>query len=76
MTSPLEFRVVRGNPTDEELAAALAVVQAALATAELEAAKKAAEAANVSAWHRNSSMLRGQITPGAGQWGASLRRGL
>ena len=44
--------------------------------AELEAAKHAAEAGNVSAWHLNASMLRGQVTPGAGQWRASLRRGL
>jgi hypothetical protein len=76
MTSPAEFSVVRGNPTDEELAAAIAVVQAALTAAELEAAKHAAEADNVSAWHLNASMLRGQVTPGAGQWRASLRRGL
>jgi hypothetical protein len=76
MTSPAEFSVVRGNPTDEELAAAIAVVQAAVAAAELEAAKHAASATNVSAWHLNASMLRGQLTPGAGQWRASLRRGL
>jgi hypothetical protein len=76
MTSPAEFSVVRGNPTDEELAAAIAVVQAAVAAAENEAAKRAAEAVNVSAWHLNASMLRGQVTPGAGQWRASLRRGL
>ena len=76
MTNPTEFSVVRGNPTDEELAAAIAVVQAAVAAAELEAAKHAAEAGNVSAWHLNASMLRGQLTPGSGQWRASLRRGL
>ena len=76
MTSPAEFSVVRGNPTNVELAAAIAVVQAAVAAAELEAAKHAEEAGNVSAWHLNASMLRGQLTPGAGQWRASLRRGL
>jgi hypothetical protein len=76
MTSPTEFSVVRGNSTDEELAAAIAVVQAAVAAAELEASKHATSAANVSAWHLNASMLRGQVTPGAGQWRASLRRGL
>ena len=76
MTSPAEFSVVRGNPTDEELAAAIAVVQAAVAAAEQEAAKQASAAGNVSSWHRNASQLRGQITPGAGQWRASLRRGL
>jgi hypothetical protein len=76
MTSPAEFSVVRGNPTDEELAAAIAVVRAAVAAAELEASKNAAEASNMSAWHLNASMLRGQLNPGAGQWRASLRRGL
>ena len=76
MTSPTEFSVVRGNPTDEELAAAIAVVRAAVAAAELEAAKHATSSANVSAWHLNASMLRGQVTPGTGQWRASLRRGL
>ena len=76
MTSSAEFSVVHGNPTDEELAAAIAVVRAAVAAAELEAAKHAAEAGNVSAWHLNASMLRGQLTPGTGQWRASLRRGL
>jgi hypothetical protein len=76
MSSSADFSVVRGNPTDEELAAAIAVVQAALAAAEIEAAKAETANANVSAWHLNASMLRGQVTPGAGQWRASLRRGL
>jgi hypothetical protein len=76
MTSPAEFSVVRGNPTDEELAAAIAVLQAAVTAAELEAAKHATSAANVSVWQLNASQLRGQLTPGAGQWRASLRRGL
>lgn len=68
------IKVVRGNPTAEQLAAALAVVEAA--------ANEQASLANTalpqpkSTWNRNSVNLRGGINPGFGQWRASYRDGL
>ncbi|MEY2916275.1 MAG: hypothetical protein RL243_323 [Actinomycetota bacterium] len=68
------LKVVSGNPTAEELAVVVAVLQAA-------AAQQAANATNnqskrLSSWHRNPGVLRGAVNPGHGQWGASVRRGL
>ena len=68
------LKVVSRNPTAEELAVVVAVLQAA-------AAQQAANAANnqskrLSSWHRNPGVLRGAVNPGHGQWGASVRRGL
>jgi Acyl-CoA carboxylase epsilon subunit len=68
------LNVVSGNPTPEELAVVVAVLQAA-------AAQQAANAANnpakrLASWHRNPGVLRSPIAPGHGQWGASVRRGL
>ena len=76
--SETEFRdqvqLVRGNPTAAELAAAIAVVEAAAA----EEAKHVSSARPQpkSTWNRNSFNLRGGITPGFGQWKASFRDGL
>ena len=65
--------VVSGNPTAEELAVVVAVIQAALAqrASATEAASK-----RVATWHRNPGVLRGSVVPGHGQWVASARRGL
>lgn len=68
-----QLRLVRGNPTAEELAAAIAVVQAAVAE---EQSKPAARRQPKSTWNRNTVNLRGSITPGFGQWSASYRDGL
>ena len=77
MTEPnQDIRVVRGAPTDEELAAAIAVVRAAVAAAEAEAAKKQETPTAHSTWNRNHGMFRGDVTAGAGQWQAALRNGL
>ena len=70
------FKVVAGNPTPEELAVVVAVLQAAAASAASAAAKSKAAKSATSKWHRNPAMLRGPITPGHGQWQASFRRGL
>jgi hypothetical protein len=68
------IKLVRGNPTAEELAAAIAVVEAMLA--EEQAAASAGRQQPKSTWNRNSVNLRGGITPGFGQWKASFRDGL
>jgi len=67
------LRVVRGNPTDAELATVIAVVSAAIAEAEAAAAK--APKHYRSTWGRNSTILRSGLTPGFGQWTASTRPG-
>lgn len=69
-----QVKLVRGNPTPAELAASIAVVEAATAEAALQAS--ANRAAPKSTWNRNSVNLRGGITPGFGQWKASFRDGL
>jgi hypothetical protein len=68
-----ELKVVRGNPTAEELAAVIAIVEAA--TAE-ESSTRGAIRQPKSTWNRNSVNLRGGINPGFGQWTASFRDGL
>ena len=69
-----EIRVERGAPTDEELAAAIAVVTAALAQAQKESQETSAQA--TSSWHRNAGLLRVPLSAGPGQWQASFRNGL
>ena len=67
------LRVVRGNPTPEELAAVIAIVEAA-------AAEEKTAGGSVrrprSTWNRNIMQLRGGIAPGFGQWNATFRDGL
>ena len=69
-----QLKVVRGNPTATELAAAIAVVE--LAVAEAAAQARGQRAAPKSTWNRNSVNLRGGITPGFGQWKTTFRDGL
>jgi len=71
-----DIRVVRGAPTDEELAAAIAVVQAALAAAEEAATKGAKSGSTRSSWNRNHGMLRSPLQVGPGQWSSSFMNGL
>lgn len=68
------FSVLGGNPTPEELAVVVAVLQAASASAA--AAGGDGQAVPVSSWTRNSAVLRTPLTPGAGQWRAAYLRGL
>ncbi|MFM5903694.1 MAG: acyl-CoA carboxylase epsilon subunit [Microbacteriaceae bacterium] len=77
MSDAVDIRVVRGEPNAEELAAAIAVVQAALAAAEFEAADAAKRKPNArSTWNRNHGMLRTSLQVGPNQWGASFKDGL
>lgn len=77
MNDSLDIRVVRGEPSAEELAAAIAVVQSALADAEAEAADTAKRKPTAkSTWSKNHGMLRQGIQAGANQWSASFRDGL
>jgi hypothetical protein len=69
-----ELKIVRGNPTDEELATVIAILNAAINDAE--AAKARAPKSFKSSWGRNAAMLRGNLVPGFGQWSASSRPGL
>jgi len=68
------LNVVRGNPTDAELATVIAVLNAAINDAE--AAKSKAPKNFRSTWGRNTAILRGSLTTGFGQWSASSRPGL
>ena len=68
------LRVEAGSPTPEELAAVVAVLSAAVAEANEQAAKATSQPK--SSWNRSSTMLRGGLTPGFGQWTASTRPGL
>ncbi len=68
------LRVEGGSPTPEELAAVVAVLTAAVAEANEQAAKATSQPK--SSWNRSDSMLRGGLTPGFGQWTASTRPGL
>lgn len=64
MNRPL-LRVVRGEPSDEELAALTAVVAAAASQPEPEAP------APRSAWADPAHRLRAPLRPGPGAWRAS-----
>jgi hypothetical protein len=67
-TQPLALlRVVRGDPTDEELAALLAVLTAGTASREVRAN------AGRSAWHHPARLVRRPVTSGPGGWTASAR---
>ena len=68
------LRVERGNPSAEELAAIVAIVQSAIGE-EREAGKKEIRKPR-STWNRNQQQMRGGIVAGFGQWTASFRDGL
>jgi hypothetical protein len=61
--------VVAGTPTDEELAAVLAVLGAVQAQAA--AATAARPASRRSAWSARSRLLRSPVAAGPGAWRAS-----
>jgi len=67
------LKVVAGNPTPEELAVVVALLQAAQSSA---AADVSMQSTPTSTWNRNSAALRGAVVPGHNQWQASYRRGL
>jgi len=59
--------VVAGSPSEQELAAVIAVL--------LEARKQELRVPKVavSTWQKNNSMLRDSLIVGNGQWGSSFR---
>ncbi len=68
-----ELSVVRGNPTEAELAAVIALLTQAREE-ELSHGTRVASQPK-STWAKNASILRNSLTPGLGQWGAQFRRG-
>jgi hypothetical protein len=67
------LKVVRGNPSAEELAVVIALLQQA-ATEEASLGHRV-KAQPKSMWHKNQDMLRTPIVPGHLQWQASARWG-
>jgi len=76
MQEPMDqaIKVVGGNPTAEELAAVIAILEAAHAEQVTNAKRQVRKPA--SSWNRNSGNLRGTLLPGFGQWRAQYRPGL
>jgi hypothetical protein len=68
------IKVIAGNPSPEELAAVVAILEAAHAEQITEGKKKAKKA--TSSWNRNTSIFRNDLSPGFGQWRAQYRPGL
>ena len=62
----LEFTVVAGNPTAEELAAVTAVIQAVIAEQGDNDRRHARR--GMSAWQRSQRAVRGTLRPGYGAW--------
>ena len=65
------LRVVRGEPTDDELAALVAVVAARMAAARAVAAAAAGGDRSRSQWRNRGRNIRPAIGPGPGAWRAS-----
>ena len=68
------LKVISGNPSPEELAAVVAILEAAHAQQVTEGKKQFKKPA--SSWNRNTSIFRNDLTPGFGQWRAQYRPGL
>ncbi|MFN4846995.1 MAG: acyl-CoA carboxylase subunit epsilon [Rhodoluna sp.] len=68
-----QIKVVAGSPSEEELAAVIAILQASFEQ-DLAKAKKAKPQG--SSWHRNPKQLRGELHPGPGQWQNAFKSGL
>ncbi|UKF81402.1 acyl-CoA carboxylase subunit epsilon [Clavibacter californiensis] len=58
------FRVLGGSPTEEELAAATAVIAALAAQPAAEQPARRAP----DAWQRSQRSVRGTLVPGPGRW--------
>jgi len=67
------IKVISGNPSAQELAAVIAILEAT--QAEQAAEKKTARNPS-SSWNRNAGKLRGDLQPGFGQWRAQYRPGM
>ncbi len=66
MTEDQEIRVVRGNPTPDELAAIVSVLDAM--TAELEGTRTVSLPREASAWRLSQRPIRTPIIPGVTRW--------
>ncbi|MEO7349574.1 MAG: acyl-CoA carboxylase subunit epsilon [Terrimesophilobacter sp.] len=66
MTHGQEIRVVRGDPTPEELAAVVSVLESM--AAELEGTRARAEEKSASAWTQSQRPIRTPILPGLSRW--------
>ncbi|SEB37223.1 Acyl-CoA carboxylase epsilon subunit [Paramicrobacterium humi] len=60
------FRIVRGSPSDEEIAAISTVIAAAVA--EIRADAVTEESPTTTAWARSQRPIRTPLTPGPGRW--------
>jgi hypothetical protein len=68
------LKVISGNPSPEELAVVVAILEAAHAQQVSEGKKQVKKPS--SSWNRNTSIFRNDLTPGFGQWRAQYRPGL
>ena len=68
------IKVVAGNPTDAELAAVIAILQASHQE-QVSTTKREIKVA-ASSWNRNTNRFRSDLRPGLGQWRAQFRPGL
>lgn len=66
MIDPAEVRVVAGNPTEEELAAVIAVLEGL--ALELEGTRAKATEKAASAWRLSQRPIRQPIIPGFTRW--------
>lgn len=66
--SSIDLRIVRGTPTDEEIAALTAVLGVAIAEQALRDADAAPAPRVPSTWERTRRNLRSGITAGPGHW--------
>lgn len=65
------IKVIAGSPSPEELAAVVAILEAAHSEQISEGKKQSKKAA--SSWNRNTSIYRNDLSPGFGQWRAQYR---
>lgn len=68
------FRVIRGEPTDAEVAALTVVLAAVAASASASAADPPTGAGTRSAWSEPAAQLRTPLTAGSGAWRTSTWR--
>ena len=68
------LQVISGNPTEAELAAVIAILQAS--HQEQVSAAKSQVKRSASSWNRNTAQFRNDLRPGVGQWRAQFRPGL
>ena len=68
------IKVISGNPSPQELAAVIAILEAAHAEQLAEGKREIKKPA--SSWGRNTAKLRTNLKPGFGKWRAQYRPGM